>query len=141
MSARASTRAIGASRSSISTAAASTRSWSAGSSDARSGEGAGAVGAAPDARRGDPNLGEDRVSVLRRTGRPDRLDAQGAGRGASLDRRGALPACAELLHAPARAGGTATRRLYRLADASDDRRADRRPAVRPARRVGDAGAQ
>jgi hypothetical protein len=76
---------------------------------------------------------------LRRAGGADRADAQGAGRGAALDRRGALPARAELLHAAARTRGAAARGLYRLADAPDARRADRRAAVHPARCAGDAG--
>src|SRR4029077_690644 len=36
-----------------------------------------------------------------------------------VDQRAAVPACAELLHAAAGAGGAATGGLYRLADAPD----------------------
>ena len=51
----------------------------------------------------------------------------------TVDRRGPVPARAQLLHAPARPGGAAARHLYRLADAPHEGRADRRHPVRPAR--------
>ncbi len=51
-----------------------------------------------------------------------------------------VPACAELLHAAAGAGGAATRHLSRLADAWRARRARGRAAVHPAGCRGDAGA-
>ena len=57
----------------------------------------------------------------------------------TLDRRGAIPPRAQLLHAAARARGAAARHLYRLADASDQGRADRRHAVRAARLRRDHG--
>ena len=51
-------------------------------------------------------------------GRPARSrSCTGAGRAAALDLGEALPACAQLLHAAARARGAAARHLHRLADA------------------------
>ena len=79
-----------------------------------------------DPRRGDAGLDADRASVLRRAGRADRGDAPHPRRGEALARRRALPACAQLLHAAARAGGAAARDLHRLAAARHARRARRR---------------
>ena len=85
------------------------------------------------ARRGDPRLRQDRAVVVRRAGRPDRADAPCPRRRKALARRGAVPACAELLHAVARARGDAACDLCGLAAAWRARRTDRRAAVRAAR--------
>ena len=63
---------------------------------------------------------------------PDRADAPDPGRGEALDRRGAVPARAQLLHAAARPRGAAARDLHRLAAAPDLGRPRRRHAVRAA---------
>ena len=84
-------------------------------------------------RRGAPRLGPDRRAELRRPGRADRGHAPHPGRGEALDRRAALPACAQLLHAAARARGAAADGLHRLAAAQDQGRPGRRHALRPAR--------
>ncbi len=77
---------------------------------------------------------------LRRSRRPDCRDAPDHRRGETLDRRHALPARAELLHAPAGTGGTAARHLYRLASAQDEGALLPHP-VRAAGRAGDHGAE
>ena len=78
---------------------------------------------------------------LRRPRRADRRDAPHPGRGEALDRRAAVPARAQLLHAAARPRGAAARRLYRLAAAQDEGRARRGHAVRPAGLPVDPGAE
>src|SRR6185503_9493627 len=92
-------------------------------------------------RRSLQGLAQDRLPVVRRSGRPDRADAPHTGRREEMDRRAALPACAELLHAAAGAGGDPARNVCRLAAARRARRADRWNPVRAAWRAGDAGAQ
>ena len=101
----------------------------------------GATGLPPHLRRGIPDLAEDRPAVVRRTGRPDRADAQGAGRREEVDRRAALSVRAQLLHAAAGPRGDAARDLCRLAPARARRRADGGAAVRAAGRAGRAGAE
>ena len=90
-------------------------------------------------RRGLPRLAEDRLHQLRRAGRPDRHDAPHAGRREKVDRRAALPACAEFLHAAAGTGGAEARHLHWLGAARRARRACGRHPVRAAGRAGDAG--
>src|SRR5207244_8405352 len=67
-------------------------------------------------------LGQDWVSEFWWARRAGGADAQGAGRGATLDRRRALLARAQLLHAAAGAGGAAACHVHWLADAQDARR-------------------
>ena len=67
-------------------------------------------------------LAEDRARQFRRAGRADRPHAPRARGGEALDRREAVPACAELLHAAARPRGAAARDLCRLAAARRARR-------------------
>ena len=83
--------------------------------------------------RGAARLAEDRPRQFRRAGRADRAHASRAGRGEALDRRDAIPARAELLHAAARPRGAAARDLCRLAHARRARRHRRRRALRAAR--------
>ena len=83
-------------------------------------------------RRGLALLAEARLHQLRRAGRADRHHAQRTGRTPPLDQREAFPACAELLHAAARARGAAAGHLHRLADAPHLGRHRRRRAVRAA---------
>ena len=90
--------------------------------------------------RGGRGLGEDRRPQLRRAGRADRGDAPHSGRGEALDRRTAIPACAELLHAAAGTGSAAAHGVHRLAAASHARRPRRRDVVRAARIGRDHGA-
>ena len=92
-------------------------------------------------QRGARRLGEDRRSVLRRPGRPDRADASRAGGRAQMDRRGAFPARAQFLHAAARSRGHAARDLCRLAAARHVGRPRCWVAVRAARRPCRARAQ
>ena len=91
-------------------------------------------------RRGRTGMGEDRGPQLRRAGRADRGDAPHPGRGEALDRRGPVPARAELLHAAAGTGSAAARGVHRLAAASHARRRRRRDVVRAARIGRDHGA-
>src|SRR3546814_21049951 len=64
-------------------------------------------------------------------------DAPDSGGGEAMDRRGALPARLQLLHAAAGAGGPATRGLCRLAAAPHCRRPRRGLPLRAAGRGGD----
>ena len=84
-------------------------------------------------------MDEDRLAQFRRTGRADRAHASRAGRAPALDQRGAIPACAELLHAVARPGGAAAGDLHRLAPAPYVGRHRRRRIVRAAGHARDAG--
>ena len=70
-------------------------------------------------RRGVLGLAARGRAVLRRPGRADRGHAPHRRRREALDRRGPVPARAELLHAAAGPRGAAAGHLYRLADAPD----------------------
>ena len=73
-------------------------------------------------RRSVPAVAQDRMHQLRRSGRADRHDAPHGRRREEMARRAALPACAELLHAAAGAGGAKARDLHRLGAARRARR-------------------
>ena len=77
-------------------------------------------------------MAQARVHQFRWPGGPDRADASRSGGEAALDFREPIPARAQLLHAPARPRGAATRDLYRLADARQRGRVDSGQPVRAA---------
>src|SRR5690349_6879918 len=68
-------------------------------------------------RRGGAGMAAGGGAVVWRSGRADRGDAPDHRRRAALDRRGAVPARAVVLHAAAGSGSAAVGDLYRLADA------------------------
>ena len=80
--------------------------------------------------RGILDLGTRCRAQLRWASWPDRGDASHSGRRKALDRRNAIPARAELLHAAAGTGGARARHLHRLAVASGAGRHRRRNTVR-----------
>src|SRR6516162_8871658 len=72
---------------------------------------------AAELRRSVPDLAEDRLYQFRRAGRADRPHASCRGRRKEMGRRSQIPACAEFLHASARAGGAEAGHLSWLAAA------------------------
>ena len=96
--------------------------------------------ATPPFNQAHQGLRQDRAAVVRRPRGADRAHASRAGRRAALARRATLSLRPQLLHAAARPRGDAARDLFGLAAARRQRRACRRPAVRPARRAARAGA-
>ena len=89
-------------------------------------------------RYGRPHVVPGLAADVRRAGRADRGDAARARRRPALAVAAPLPARAELLHAAARPGGPAARRLHRVAAQRHARRDHRRRAVRAARPGRDA---